>query len=129
MVAPNASWAWSSMPAAETWHASNAACRKIDLTNYTQVRLTVMKLATAGPAGMLIRAKYRTTWDATVGNWAQLGVSDVACVIGTGVSQPYDSGWINLAAGARADVFVGIAGASGNGSLSPAFGNVMLHFR
>jgi hypothetical protein len=37
--------------------------------------------------------------------------------------------WINLVAGAKADVYLGHYGVRGDGALSPAIGNVVLKVR
>ena len=37
--------------------------------------------------------------------------------------------WINLAAGAKADVYVDIVGSGGDAALDPAFGSVVAEFK
>ena len=39
------------------------------------------------------------------------------------------SAWINLVAGAKADVFIGLIGSGGDGALDPAFGSIVAQFR
>jgi hypothetical protein len=39
------------------------------------------------------------------------------------------SNWINLAAGAKADVFITIACSGGDGALDPVFGHIYLQFK
>jgi hypothetical protein len=40
-----------------------------------------------------------------------------------------DTGWINLVAGAKADVFVALVTSGGDGTLDPLFGTVMMEFK
>lgn len=99
-----------------------------DLSTYTQVRLVLMKLGTAGAAASVIRAKYITAFSTTVGSWLQLGTSDVVVAINN-TNQIRESAWIDLAAGAKADVYLGIAMQGGDAALDPIVGNVALEFR
>lgn len=126
---PSAAVTWTNMPAAETFLlGSHRHATKVDLTNFTQVRLVVNKQATAGAAASIIYAKYRTAFDATVGNWSAIGTSAVSVAVNV-QNTILSSSWIDLAAGAIADVFVCLAGSGGDGVLDPTFGNVVLQFR
>jgi hypothetical protein len=130
MVMGGLSWAWTNMALAEAWLGTNAAACRLDLTTYTQARLQVMKLATAGAAASVIRVKYRTVWDATVANWLQLGESgQVQVAPGTQQNVFLDSGWITIATAARAEVYLGLASQGGDGALDPAFGAIRVLFR
>lgn len=121
---------WTSMPSALT--ALNAqisrSVAKIDLTRAKQVRLVVMIAGTAGSAGSKLIAKYRSTYDATIGNYSDIGTSEVSAAINsTGTMS--DSGWIDIAPGAQGDMIVAIAGSGGNGSTSPVIASVAFHWR
>lgn len=115
---------WTNMPAAVTEFAGLARHRtKLDLTQTREVRLLV-NVATAGAAGAVLRAQYSTDQVA----WAALdGASGPEVAIdatGLGVS-----GWVALEAGAKADVFVRIVGADGDGAADPVFGPVAVQVR
>lgn len=105
-----------------------AGITRRDLTGYSEVRLVVMKLGTAGAAASVIRAKYITAFNATVGNWVQLGTSDVVVAINS-TNQIRETAWIPLATAAKADVFLGIAMQGGDAALDPIVGSVSLQFR
>jgi len=125
--------AWTSMPAAQTflWGSSGgrSTTTKIDLTNYSQVRFMVNKTTTtAGVAGSILSLKYNTTYSTSDTGYSTIGTSAVQVAID--VSTGYlDTGWIDLAAGAKADVFVTVTGTGGNGSTSPSFGNIVAQFK
>lgn len=108
---------------------SKRAIRKFDLTNYTQARLIVNVATGATIIGKLV-AKYKTSLIyATVvaTDFSDLGTSEISCsVVTAGV---IDSGWINLAAGAKADVFIVPITIDGTGALTPAVGAVDIEFK
>ncbi len=121
--------AWTNMPAAETFlFGSHRHVIKVDLTNYSQVRLVVNKQATAGAASSILLVKYRTAFDTTVGNYSAIGTSSVQVAVNLQNSVQV-SNWIDLAAGAKADVFVAVAGSGGDGVLDPSFGSILLEFK
>ncbi len=120
---------WTNMPAALTLFNGNAgAIQKVDLTNFTQVRLMVNKLGVAGAAGAKIRLLYKTTYDQTVANHLTIGSSEVQCAVDT-TNAYVDSGYINLVAGAKAEVFVSLAGITGDGAIDPVFGDIVAEFK
>lgn len=120
---------WTNMPVAETFfNGSSAYVQKADLTKYTQVRFTVMKLGVAGSTNAVLRLRYRATYDATPTNWNALGTSDVALQV-NGTTAFLDTGYINLAAGAKADVLVCLTGAGGDAVADPTFGAIVAEFR
>ena len=127
-----ANLAWTNMPAALSFWlltASTAAhIQKLDLTSYTQCRLVVHKRATAGAAAAKLILRYRTTFSQAVADYSDIGTSEVSVAIN--VQNSYlDTGWINLVAGAKADVFVTLLGSGGDAALDPVFGNVMAEFK
>jgi hypothetical protein len=75
-----------------------------------------------------VRLLYKAgAYSATVGQYSAVGASEVALsVTSTG---EVDSGWVNLAAGAIADVFVALTELGGDGAADPALGNVQVYFQ
>lgn len=129
IVADAAGFTWTNMPAALTFlNGSHRFSTKADLTSYTQVRIIVNKQGTAGAASSKIRLLYRTAFDATVANWLTIGASEVEVAVNV-TNTVIDSGWINLVAGAKADVFLTVAGISGDGVLDPIFGSIVVQFK
>lgn len=127
---------WTSMPAALSfWNGATTGTGryfslcKLDLTNYTQVKMIMVKGSVAGAAGSLVRLRYLTTDDNTAANYLTIGSSEVSITFGTGVNQIYDTGWIDLVAGAKADVFCVLLGLNGDGAASPTFHKVYALFR
>lgn len=102
---------------------------KVDLTGYTQVRLLVFKAATAGAAAAKLILRYRATFSQAVADYSDIGTSEVSVAIN--VQNTYlDTGWIDLAAGAKADgIFVTILGSGGDGVLDPILGTIVVEFR
>ena len=100
----------------------------LDLTSYTQVRLVVHKDGTAANAGATMDVEYATTGPRTLGNYASIGTSAVQVAVDT-TNNVLTSGWVNLAVGAQADVYVAVTETGGNGVLDPAYGQVLLQFR
>lgn len=127
--APAAGSTWTNQPAADTFLlGSHRHIAKADLTEYRQVRLVVNKQATSANAGATIRAAYRTTFSTTVGDYSAIGTSTVSVAIDT-TNTVLASSWIDLAAGAKADVFLALIGAGGDGVIDPTFGSMSLQFR
>jgi hypothetical protein len=108
--------------------ASHRFATKIDLTNFTQVRLVVNKQATAGAAAAKIILRYRTAFDATPANWSDIGASEVSVAINV-QNTVLSTAWINLAASAKADVFVCPLMSGGDGALDPTIGAVSAQFK
>lgn len=108
--------------------ASHRFATKIDLTNFTQVRLVVNKQATAGAAASKIILRYRTAFDATPANWVDIGASEVSVAINV-QNAVLATAWINLATLAKADVFVCPLMSGGDGVLDPTIGAVSAQFK
>lgn len=102
----------------------------VDLAGYTQVRLRANKQVGSASANTpLFRAKYYTSYNTTVGNFIQLGSSAQVefSVTATGYA---DTGWLDLAAGARANgVCIGFTEVGGDGTADPALGATDILFR
>lgn len=101
---------------------------KADLTNFTQVRLVVNKQATAGAAASKIILRYIGGFNTTAANWLDIGASEVSVPINV-QNTVQVSAWVNLAAGAKADVFVTALMSGGDGVLDPVIGNVVAQFK
>ena len=101
---------------------------KIDLTACTQCRLIVNKQGTAGAAASKIILRYRTAFDATPANWSDIGASEVSVAINV-QNTVLATAWINLVAGAKADVFVTALCSGGDGALDPVVGNITAQFK
>lgn len=98
---------------------------KLDLTNFTQVRLCAKITSGSGSANSpRLILKYHTSFSSTVGDYSDIGTSEVAASISSPVVA--DSGWIDLAAGAKADVWVTVCQHGGNGAADPIIANVYM---
>ena len=131
---PAANWALTDSPIAERF-AGNSARHAImaDLAGYSQVRLQanvmVDSVSVNTPA---IRLRYYTGYSTTFANYLQLGASGhVSCSLFTGTANTrQDSGWIDLAAGAKINgCSLALCEVGGNAAADPAIGNVMVFFR
>ena len=83
---------------------------------------------TPGVSGSKVRALYSASHDLTIGNYLTLGSSEVQVTVDA-ASTLTDSGWINLVTGAKADVWIGLAGIDGNGAADPIFQHIWIQFR
>lgn len=117
---------WTTMPAALTEFNANTQGRtKADLTNATQARLLVHMMSTAGASGAELRGQYST--DASAWNYLD-GATGPAAAINV-ASTTVAGAWVNLVAGAKADVFIRVVGINGDGIISPSFGNISIQVR
>ena len=107
---------------------SHRYAQRIDLTNFTQVRLVVNKQATAGAAASKIILRYIGAFSTTVASWLDIGTSEVSCAINV-QNTVLATAWINLAALAKADVFVTAVCSGGDGVLDPVLGSVSAQFK
>lgn len=129
LVADSAATTLTNMAAAlNFFNASHRYAGKVDLTNFTQVRLIVNKQGTAGAAASKIILRYRTAFDATAANWVDIGTSEVNCAINV-QNAVVVSAWVNLAALAKADVFICPLMSGGDGVLDPIVGNILAQFK
>ena len=129
LVADAANFALTNMAVALGFlGASHRFAIKADLTNFTQCRLVVNKQGTAGAAASKIILRYRTAFDATPANWVDIGTSEVNCAINV-QNTVIASSWINLAAAAKADVFICPLMSGGDGALDPVVGSISAQFK
>jgi hypothetical protein len=128
--AAGAALTWTNMTAAAGFlGVSHRHVDRVDLTGYTQVRLRVNKQATAGAAASKAILSYKAApFSVTVGDYVNIGTSEVSVAVN--VANAYlETAWIDLAAGAKADVFVAVTGSGGDGVLDPAFGTITAEFK
>jgi hypothetical protein len=124
-----AGFTWTNMPLAATFlSGSHRHVLKVDLTNFTQVRLIVNKQGTAGAAASKLILRYRTAFSTTVGDYSDIGTSEVSVAVNV-QNTVQVSNWINITANAKADVFVCLVGSGGDGALDPVFGNIIAQFK
>lgn len=107
---------------------SHRYATKLDLTNFTQVRFIVNKQATAGAAASKIILRYITAFNTTASNWLDIGASEVSVAINV-QNTVLVTAWINLVAGAKADVFICPLASGGDGALDPTIGHVSAQFK
>lgn len=100
----------------------------LDLTTYTQCRLvTRVQTNSASANNPRLRLRYHTAFSTTVTDYVDIGTSEVATSLAsTGLA---DSGWINLATGAKADVYVTVTQIGGDGAADPVIGFINAYFR
>ena len=114
---------WTDQPAALTELFGTTEHRtKIDLTSASTVRL-VARVITEGASGAVLRAQYSTdesTWDYLDGSTGPEVAIDSTGTIASVV--------VNLASGAKDDVFLRIVGVDGDGAADPVLGNIILYF-
>ena len=127
LASPGAGVTLSAVAAADAFLAkSNRNIQQADLTPFTQVRMTV-RVTTAATAGTKLVATYHTAFSTTLTDYVAIGTSAVECAIdATGITT---SSWIDLAAGAKADVFTTIKQTGGDGATNPVIAFLTLQFR
>ncbi len=128
MVAQVGSLAWTNMPSALTeWYSTPNRYRvKADLTNARQARVTVA-VNVAAAANAECRVQYATDGDGQ-GTWAYLDGVD-GPKVNVGSIEGKASAWVNLASGAKADVWLRLVGINGDGAADPSFGTVTVQLR
>lgn len=115
---------WTNMPAAATeFRGVSLHRRKIDLTNATQARLG----ASVDQTGHTT-AKLYLEYSTDNVTFAALGTSEVGVDISS-VGDKVSAAWVDLAAGAKADVWLRVVGSGGNGTADPRFGLLYASFR
>ena len=124
---------WLNMPAALSFFLGSARwVLPMDLTNKSEVKLSVFMSSTPGAAGSKIRLLYRTQADGystTITDYTTVGTSEVQVTIGTSTITLVASAWTPIAAGAKTEVIVALAGIDGNGAADPTFASVYLETR
>lgn len=127
LVVNYSNYTWSNMPAALNFWRQEASAYKVDLTNFTQARL-VVHTTSGALAGSKLILRYKTTsYSATATDYSDIGTSEVSTTLTT--AGVIDSGWVDLAAGAKADVFVALLGQDGDGAADPVFRYMTIQFK
>lgn len=114
----------TSQASGHDWLGSSRTQLQVDLTGYSQIRFVVRVMTGSASANTpIVYLRYRTTFSATAGDFTDSpGTSAVQCsMTSTGA---IDTGWIDLASGAKADIHLGCFVSGGDGSASPALGKV-----
>lgn len=126
----DAALTWTDMPSAANFLSASAIHRtRLDLTEFTQCRIVVTMGPTAGASGAKLTVKYKATSDTTTfASVSDIGTSEVNCLIDS-ASTCVAGSWVDLAAGAKADVFVYVGGRDGNGTTDPTFASIHVQFR
>ena len=122
---------WSNMPnTLQFFDSSSAYVTQIDLTSYNQVRLIVNKQGTAGATGSKLLIRYQATTGApfTESSYLAIGTSEVSLAVDT-TNNILVTSWIDLASGAKSDVWVALMGIDGDTIADPVFGNIYAEFR
>lgn len=110
---------------------SNRNIYRVDLTGYSEVRLTARVITGSASANSpRIVLRYRTAFSTTIGNWTStqdIGSSEVSCSMTTaGVIM---SSWISLVSGAKADVYLSVIQTGGDATADPVLGPIYACFR
>ncbi len=120
---------WTNMPLAATLlFGSTRHIGQLDLSKRTQARFMMTKGSVAGASGSKIILRYHTAWSSNVGDYLDIGTSEVSLPTNGGIDGLVTS-WIDLAAGAKADVWIAVVGSGGDGALDPTFGTIRAEFR
>lgn len=101
-----------------------------DLAGYSQCRLQAHCSNRGVLTAYKLAVKYRAAgFSGTFGDYSDIGESEVSVTF-TGNTELFSSGWVNLAAGAKAnDVAVGVSSEGGDGTSDPQIGVVLIEFR
>ncbi len=119
----------SNIPSAITFFNNQTAyITKAELTGFRQVRL-IVQIQTAANAGSSMVVRYRTSYSATASNWTTtLGTSEVSVSLASGAIVQ-TSAWIDIAAGAKGDVWLALLTTGGDGAADPVLGHISCEFR
>ncbi len=100
---------------------SNRNIFKLDLTNASQIKLlTRVTTASASAASPRLILRYRTAFSTVVTDYIDIGITPVQTSLSTiGL---IDSGWINVTALAKAEVFLTVVQIGGDGAADPVLG-------
>ena len=105
----------------------------VDAAGYSQVRMIGnIQVASASASTPLVRLRYYTSWNATFASYLQLGSGGhVQFSVFTGTANTLgDTGWVDMAAGAKADgIALALCEIGGDGAADPALGTLFVMFR
>lgn len=124
---------WTNIPAALTFFAGQSRwVIPMDLSAKTDIRLRVMMGGSGGNTNAKIRVLYKTQasgYSTTITDYVTVGTSEVQVTYGTSTNSLITTSWIPIIAGAKADVFIALAGIDGDGAADPGFLNIYLETR
>jgi len=102
----------------------------VDLAGYSQVKWKVnIQTNSASPNTPRIRIKYATTYTGTIGSYFSI-LSSGELETSVAATGYYDSGWLNMATGARiANCYIAMTELGGDAAADPAVGHSILYFR
>lgn len=123
LISPGGAVAWTNMASALGGFNGvvAAAAMDQDLTGYTQVRFTIIMGSVGGNTGSKAILRYkRTSFSSTATDYSDIGTSEVSVSIATS-GVVVTTGWVALAAGAKADVWIAVLGSGGDGAIDPTF--------
>ncbi len=117
--------------AASFFNNSNRHITRYDLTGYTEAKLICrVNTASASPNNPILYIRYKTVasgFTTVVGDYLQMGATEISNSMDT--ATVIDSGWINLVAGAKADVYIGFFMSGGDAIADPTVGFCNMFFR
>jgi hypothetical protein len=102
--------------------SSNTYVTKMDLTGKKRARLHG-RVSTAGTGSSVLRVRYALTFTTTASSYLTMGSSEIE--ISLSATGHFDSGWINLVTGAKADVFIALLTNGGDGAADPVLNQVV----
>ncbi len=127
LLAQHGAVAFTNIPAALTeWNGANRTRTKLDLTSSREARVTAA-VTTAANAAAEIRIQYATDGDAQA-TWAYLDGGS-GPLVNIGAVGGRASGWVALAATAKADVWIRVVSINGDGAADPIVGLITLQLR
>jgi len=127
--AENGAISLTDMASALSWIKGNVMVIKKDLTNFTQCRLTVYQASGSAASGSKIILRYRTTYSGTVTDYSDIGSSEVSTAFNTAGNDALATSWINLVAGAKADVYLAVMCSGGDGAADPSLRIISADFK
>ena len=132
VISAQSSTTWTNMPAAHTVLLGNlCGIRRVDLSSYSQCRLNVIQAGGAAVSGAKLRLRYKTSSGSSSADaYSLISASEVEVSLGTTTGEHYlESSWVDLVAGAKADVYIAVTGISGDGAADPTLYSVVAEFR
>lgn len=104
------------------------AVQRVDLTNYSQVRLQMIKASTAGFTGARMFLGSAPTFSTTVSNYTSISNPDAS--VNIDVTNTFlETGWVDILPSKRGDNYLLVVGSGGNGVIDPQFGGIWAQFR
>jgi hypothetical protein len=117
---------WTNMPVAETEFTGTQYRVLADLTHASEFRFNISRIAGTVTAGADCRVQYATTYG---GTYANLDGATGPEVDVSGVAELKTSGWVDVTAAAKTEVYLRVLCKEGNGANDPQFRNVAIQIR